>query len=434
MKSKKKKCVLAYSGGLDTTTIVVWLGEQGYEVHAVLVDVGQDEDLEALRVKALRLGAKSAVIRDAKPAMLQSVVPMSIALQAAYEGNYRLGTALARPFIAAEQVRAAKQLGGATLVHGATGKGNDQIRFEFAYRSLAPGFPVLAPWKVWDLGGREDMIAYLQAHGVDDDYEVTKAYSFDENLWHLSVEGGPLEDASAEFDIEQVLSAVTNRFAVGPVGSSAVSPLEVAFECGLPVALDGAPLPLGDILSMLNQDYRFAPWAWDLVIENRFTGIKSRGLYINPAAKLLQVAVDALARTCLNKPTYDAYVELGRAYGTILYRGEYFSDQRQVAEAAGRAILERLSGRVTVHPFPVPYVSRICSEAAIFRKTLATFESSDYAHADAKGFINLSWLTSVGRAWVEDGDEVALETGCPVERDVCADQRESERRLVPASV
>lgn len=434
MRSKKKKCVLAYSGGLDTSTIVVWLSEQDYEVHAVLVDVGQDEDLEALRVKALRLGAASAVVRDAKPAMLRSVVPMAIALQAAYEGNYRLGTALARPFIAAEQVRAAKQLGGATLVHGATGKGNDQIRFEFAYRSLAPGFPVLAPWKVWELGGREDMIGYLQAHGFDDDYEVTKAYSFDENLWHLSVEGGSLEDAAAEFDIEKVLGAVTNRFAVGPVGCSAVSPVEVVFECGIPVALDGVPLPLGDILKMLNQDYRFAPWAWDLVIENRFTGIKSRGLYINPAAKLLHVAVDALARTCLNKPTYDGYVELGRTYGTMLYRGEYFSDQRQIAEAAGRAVLERLSGRVTVHPFPVPYVSRVCSEAALFRKTLATFESSDYAHADAKGFINLSWLTSVGRPMVEDGDGVALETGYSAGPDVCTDQRESVRGLVPASV
>ncbi len=430
--SGKKKCVLAYSGGLDTSTIVVWLGEQGYDVHAVLVDVGQDEDLEAHRAKALRLGAVSAVIRDAKPDMLRTVVPMAIALQATYEGNYRLGTALARPFIAAEQVRAAKQLGGATLVHGATGKGNDQIRFEFAYKSLAPTYPVLAPWKVWDLAGREDMIHYLRAHGFDDDYEVTKAYSFDENLWHLSVEGGPLEDASAEFDIEQVLSAVGNRFAVGPVGCSEVSPLEVTFQAGVPTTLDGVPLPLGDILRMLNQDYRFAPWAWDLVIENRFTGIKSRGLYINPAAKLLHTAVDALARTCLNKPTYDEYVGLGRTYGNILYRGEYFSDQRGVVEAAGDAVLERLSGRVTVHPFPIPYVSRVCSDAALFRKTLATFESSDYAHADAKGFINLSWLTCVGRPVAENGDAGALEAGHPAGSDVCTDQREPARGLVPA--
>lgn len=429
-----KKCVLAYSGGLDTSTIVVWLGEQGYEVHAVLVDVGQDEDLEGHREKALRLGAASAVIRDAKPTMLRSVVPMAIGLAATYEGNYRLGTAIARPFIALEQVKAAERMGEATLVHGATGKGNDQIRFEFAYRSLAPKAAVLAPWKSWDLSGRREMIEYLRDHGFDDDYEVTKDYSFDENLWHLSVEGGPLEDGSTDFDIENVLGAVADRFAVGPVGRSPVAPIQIAFEAGIPIAVNGESLPLGELITMLNHDYRFAPWAWDLVIENRFTGIKSRGLYINPAAKLLHTAVDALARTCLNKPTYDAYVDLGRTYGTLIYRGEYFSDQRLAAEAAAQAILRRLNGTVTVHPFPLPYVSRIDSDAALFRKALATFESSDYAHSDAKGFINLSWLTSIGRSFVEDGDGGVVEAGYPLGSDVCADQREPSRRLVPASV
>ncbi|MBI1825450.1 MAG: argininosuccinate synthase [Planctomycetes bacterium] len=430
---KSKTCVLAYSGGLDTSTIVVWLREQKFEVHAVLVDVGQDEDLESLKRKALRLGAATASICDAKPDLLRSVVPMAISFAATYEGNYRLGTALARPFIAAVQVRAARQLGGAMLVHGATGKGNDQIRFEFAYRSLAPSFPVLAPWKVWDLGGREDMIQYLKSRGFDDDYQVTKSFSFDENLFHLSVEGGPLEDASAEFDIECVLGAVADRFAVGPIGCSSISPINLTFGRGVPVAIDGIPMPLGDILKMLNQHYRFAPWAWDLVIENRFTGIKSRGLYINPAAKLLHVAVDALARTCLNKPTYDEYVQLGRAYGTILYRGEYFSDQREVMEASAGAIVRRLSGSVTVHPFPVPYVSRVQSDSALFRKSLATFENSDYAHGDANGFIKLSWLTSVGRPFVEDADGSIVETRYSAGPDVCADQCESSRRLVSVS-
>jgi len=429
-----KKCVLAYSGGLDTSTITVWLGEQGYEVHAVLVDVGQEEDLEALCEKALRLGAASAVIRDAKPAMLRSVVPMAIGLGATYEGNYRLGTALARPFIAAEQVAAAKPLGDATLVHGATGKGNDQIRFEFAYRALAPQAPVLAPWKTWELTGRQDMIEYLRSRGFDDNYAVTKDYSFDENLWHLSVEGGPLEDGSTDFDIERVLGAVTDRFAVGPVGRSPVGPIEITFQKGIPIAVDKVPLPLGDLINMLNHDYRFAPWAWDLVIENRFTGVKSRGLYINPAAKLLHSAVDALARTCLNKPTYDAYVDLGHVYGTLLYRGEYFADQRLAAEAAARAILQRLSGSVIIHPFPLPYVSRIDSDAALFRKALATFESSDYVHGDAKGFINLSWLTSIGRSFVEDGDAAVVETGSRLGSDVRTNQCEPSGRLVPTSV
>ena len=340
---KRKPCVLAYSGGLDTSAILVWLGEQGYDVHAVLVDVGQDEDLAALRLKAFRLGAASAQICDAKPAMLRSIVPAALALGATYENHYRLGTAVSRPFIAAEQVRVARELGQVTLSHGATGKGNDQIRFEFAYRALAPELPVLAPWKVWDLRGREDMIDYLKSRGFDDDYQVTKEFSLDENLWHLSVEGGPLEDASVDFDIETVLSAVSDRFSVGPIGCSGVAPLEITFQQGVPVAVDGVLLPLGEILYMLNRCFRFAPWAWDLVIENRFTGIKSRGLYINPAVKLLHVAVDALARTCLNKPAYDAYVELGRSYGSLLYRGEYFSDQRRMAESAAKPALARLN-------------------------------------------------------------------------------------------
>jgi argininosuccinate synthase len=431
---KTKRCVLAYSGGLDTSTIVVWLREQGYEVHAVLVDVGQEEDLEALREKALRLGASSAEIRDAKPLMLRSVVPMAIGLGATYEGNYRLGTALARPFIALEQVEAARRVGAATLVHGATGKGNDQIRFEFAYRSLAPDSPVLAPWKVWDLGGRREMVQYLHGHGFEDNYAVTKDYSFDENLWHLSVEGGPLEDASKDFDIETVLGAVVDRFAVAAVGTAPVDPLHIDFDNGVPVAIDGVELSLGDLVSKLNHDYRFAPWAWDLVIENRFTGIKSRGLYINPAAKLLHTAIDALARTCLNKATYDLYVDLGRCYGKLLYRGEYFSDQRLAVEAAAKSVLQRLNGSVAVHPYPLPYVTQITAKAALFRKALATFEAGDFAHSDAKGFINLSWLSSIGRPFVEVGDERIVETGNAPGSDLFANQRESSAGLVPAAL
>ncbi|MFQ5495219.1 MAG: argininosuccinate synthase domain-containing protein, partial [Phycisphaerae bacterium] len=167
-----KRCVLAYSGGLDTTAIVVWLQEQGYEVHAVLVDVGQEEDTDAHRAKALRFGAATAVIRDVRPVMLKTVIPRAIGLAATYEGNYRLGTALARPFIAAAQVERARELGGATLVHGATGKGNDQIRFEFAYRSLAESYPVLAPWKSWSFAGRRDLVEYLRTRGCRDDFDV----------------------------------------------------------------------------------------------------------------------------------------------------------------------------------------------------------------------------------------------------------------------
>lgn len=429
-----KKCVLAYSGGLDTTTIVIWLRERGFEVHAVLVDVGQEEDLPALCQKALQLGAKSAEICDARPAMCREVLPWVIGLGATYEGTYHLGTALARPFIAAEQVRLAKKLGGATLVHGATGKGNDQIRFEFAYRSLAPECEVLAPWKVWDIGGRSDMIAYLRKHGIDGDYALTKDFSLDENLWHLSVEGGPLEDPAATVRIEEVLKGVDDRFAGGASGSHGNRTATIVFEHGVPVAYNGERLPLPELVATLNHEYRSAPWAWDLVIENRFTGVKSRGLYINPAAKLLHIAVDALARTSLNKPTYDQFVELGKQYGAMLYRGEFFSDQRIMLQAAATAAMQHLSGEVTVNLEPVPYAATINADTAIFSKNVATFEKSDFSHQDAAGFIRLTWMTSIGKPFAEETHGGTLETGGKPASGVRKAKSVSGGRLVPAAV
>jgi argininosuccinate synthase len=428
-----KKCVLAYSGGLDTSAIVVWLVQRGYEVHCVLVDVGQREDMAASCEKALRMGAATAIIRDARPAMFERVIPITIGLGATYEGNYRLGTSLARPFIAMEQVKLAKALGGATLVHGATGKGNDQIRFEFAYRSLAPDCPVLAPWKCWDLSGRVDLIQLLRENGIEEDFAVTKDFSMDENLWHLSVEGGPLEDPSADLDVQRVLDAVKDRFGGGAKKPAPNRPVRIEFVNGVPVSIDGQAQSLMGLIAGLNERYRAAAWAWDLVIENRFTGIKSRGLYINPAAKLLNTAVDALARCCLNKPTYDAYVELGRQYGQLLYRGEYFSTQTQLIESAALAVMKELSGAVEVSFVPAPYVSKIDAPEAIFRKQLATFEKSDYSHADAAGFIKLNWLSHIGKSDEEAVHADVMETGEGRAPDVRADQRKPARRLVPAA-
>ena len=426
-----KKCVLAYSGGLDTSAIIPWLADRGYETHAVLVNVGQEEDLPALVGKALSMGVKTAEIYDARPAMFRSAIPMAIGLSATYEGRYRLGTALARPFIALGQIKRAKKLGGATLVHGATGKGNDQIRFEFAYRSLAPECPVLAPWKVWDLGGRKDLVAFLRSKGYEDHYDIVKDFSFDENLWHLSIEGGPLEDAKACVDVERILENVAERFGGDKAGGKGPSSFKVAFENGVPVALNGEAMPLPKMVSQLNLTYRHAPWAWDMVIENRYTGIKSRGLYINPAAKALQMAAEALARTTLNKPMFDRYAQVGAEYGTLLYRGEFFSDQRVVVEAAGRALMAHMNGTVTMQLEPQPYAAQILADKAIFRKDIATFEKSrDYQHKDADGFIRLAWLSTIGRCYAEGGYADALETGIDAASDVCADQPVSSGGLV----
>ncbi len=431
---KAEKCVLAYSGGLDTSAMVPWLCERGYEVHCVLVDVGQEEDFATLCAKALRYGATTAVVRDAKLAMFAEVIPIAIGLAATYEGSYRLGTALARPFIALEQIRRAHELGGATLVHGATGKGNDQVRFEFAYRSLAPDCPVLAPWKGWEFLGRADLVTYLRSRGFEDHYEVQKDYSLDENLWHISVEGGPLEEPETAVDVSDVLAAVDGRFAwqngYGPGGSS----VDIRFAAGVPVAIDGQTKSLAAIVDQLNHQYRRATWAWDLIIENRFTGVKSRGLYINPAAKLLQQAADTLARTSLNKPTYDQYVQLGQQFATVMYRGEYFADQRHVVTAAARALLARLNGTVTVRLEPAPYVSRIVNDASIFTNEMATFEASDFSHAAAEGFIRLSWHANVGKTCIEECDGGAMETGEHAASDVRPSEPVPDRGLVPAAL
>jgi argininosuccinate synthase len=186
----------------------------------------------------------------------------------------------------------------------------------------------------------------------------------------------------------------------------------------VPVGLQGERRALPEIVSRLNHRYRRAPWAWDLIIENRFTGVKSRGLYINPAAKLLHIAIDALARTCLNKPTYDQFCRLGLEFGTMIYRGEFFSDQRVVLENAAAAVMSRLNGTVTVHLEPVPYVAKIVNPKSMFTKSGATFEKSDYAHSDAAGFIRLSWLGNIGKPFHEELYAGAVEADDPAPSDV----------------
>lgn len=427
-----KRCVLAYSGGLDTSAIVYWLVELGYEVHAVLVDVGQDDDFDALCEKALRHGATSAVVRDAKPAMCATILPFAAGLGATYEGCYRLGTALARPFIALEQVRRAKELGGATLVHGATGKGNDQIRFEFAYRSLAPECPVLAPWKVWSMKGREDLVNYLKGRGCTDSFEVTKTYSLDENLWHLSIEGGALEDPSSIVDAEAIIATVRGDAAATPSEASA-NLVQIEFACGVPVGVNGREVGIGGVINTLNAQYTGESWAWDMLIENRFTGIKSRGIYINAAAKLLHIAADALARCAMNKPSYDQYLSLGRDYGAMIYRGEYFSDQRLVLEAAARAVMAKMTGTVSLHVGSNPYVAGIDIGDSIFKSDLATFEKSTFDQSSARGFIDLTWLSSIGRPFTEAGHEHALDAARGPSSDVCSDQPVHGGGLVSSS-
>jgi len=263
---------------------------------------------------------------------------------------------------------------------------------------------------------------------------VSKDYSLDENLWHLSVEGGVLEDPSAALDIEGVLAAVSDRFAAGVGCDDPDASVRIGFEHGIPTTLGGRATDLPAVIDQLNRDHRHAPWAWDLVIENRFTGIKSRGLYINPAGKLLHLAIDALARSCLNKPSYEHWCELGRQYASMLYRGEYFSDQRMVLDATAEALMEKLTGSVTMTLSPTPYASRIDAPSAMFREDMATFEASDFSHADAGGFIRLSWLSQIGRPFARSEHESDVETGSAAAPDLRSGQPVPGSGLVSTAV
>jgi argininosuccinate synthase len=406
-----ERCVLAYSGGLDTSAIVPWLKGQGYEVHCLMVDVGQRENYEDAKDRALRLGADSAYVVNVVPQMLEAIGP-AIGLAAVYEGRYRLGTALARPFIAEAQVALAREIGATAIAHGATGKGNDQVRFEFAYRTLAPDLKVIAPWKEWSFQGRKDLIGYLTGLGHPPEFEEQKKYSLDENLWHLSVEGSALEDPQANLDIPSILSEVGSHFH-GTSAATDHEAVEITFENGVPVALGGLPFSLAAVIETLNKKYRNAHWAWDLVLENRFTGIKSRGVYLNPAATLLHEAIDALARAVYTEPAFRRWQQLGVEYADALYRGEYFSVQRESIEASAQPLLKKLSGTIRMATAPHPYAVRIDAEQSLFSREKATFEESDFNHADAGGFIRLQWQRSVAVPVTheEEHHESTLETG-----------------------
>ena len=387
-----KSCVLAFSGGLDTSAIVPWLNERGYTVHALAVDVGQHEDWGAVEKRAHQLGAASFRVRRAVDEMASRLLKPAIGLASTYEGMYRLGTALARPVIALEQVRLARELGCTALAHGATGKGNDQVRFEYAYRTLAPECEVIAPWKTWSFSGRADLANYLEQQGYDFEFEINKTYSLDENLWHTSIEGGALEDPAAVLDVPSIIHDV-----LGAASGDEVAPIvQLTFDKGEVVACDGVPVKLTQLVDVLNQRYRHAPWGHDLVVENRFTGVKSRGIYVNPAARLLHDAADALARATMAKPAYDLWAELGTRYAEMLYRGEYFSQQRKVFDAAASAAMTPLTGSVTLKTTPTLHVAAIDAPESLFREEIATFEASDWSHEKAAGFIELSWLGNVG--------------------------------------
>jgi len=399
--SKVKKVVLAYSGGLDTSIIIPWIKEThgGAEIVAYCGDVGQGDDLEAVRRKALATGASACIVEDLREEFVRDFAYKALAAGAVYEDNYLLGTALARPLLAYRQVQAALACGADALAHGATGKGNDQVRFEVTYATFAPHLTVIAPWREWSIRSREDALAYATAHGVPVDQSPRDMFSRDGNLWHLSHEGGNLEDPWDAPRKEMFKLTVDPEDA--PDQPEVVV---IEFEGGVPVALNGARLGPVDMVETLNRIAGAHGVGRLDLVENRLVGIKSRGVYETPAGTVLHVAHREVERLVLDRNTLHFKQSVSVRYAQLIYDGLWFSTLREALAAFVDETEKEVTGEVRVRLFKgrAEAVGRR-SPRSLYRQDLATFGAGmAYDHKDAEGFIRLFGLPERVRALTRD--------------------------------
>ena len=389
-----KKVCLAYSGGLDTSIIISWLKENyGCSVVAVAVDVGQAEETSGLEAKALRTGASEFYLVDAKEEFAREYLFPVLKAGAIYERDYLLGTSTARPLIARKQVEIALATGCDALAHGCTGKGNDQVRFELAYQALAPELQVVAPWREWSIVSREDAIDYAASRGIPVPVTKKDPYSRDRNLWHLSHEGGPLEDPS--FEPEPTMFKLTTDPSLAPDTPEKVS---ITFEQGIPVAVNGewfSPAKLVEALNVIGG--RHGVGRVDLV-ENRLIGIKSRGVYETPGGTLLVTALKALESITLDRDSAHEKERIATRYAELVYNGQWFSPLKEAFDAFVDTLASTVTGTVTLKLYKgsATVVARQSAES-LYSADLASFNMTGYAAADAGGFIRLFGLQTRGR-------------------------------------
>jgi len=392
-----KKVVLAYSGGLDTSIIIPWIKENygGAEIVAYCGDVGQGDDLEAVRKKALATGAVKCVVEDLREEFVRDYAFKALSAGAVYEDNYLLGTALARPLLAYRQVQCALKEGADALAHGATGKGNDQVRFEVTYGAFAPHMRVIAPWREWSIRSREDALAYAAAHNVPVDQSPRDLFSRDGNLWHLSHEGGNLEDTWNAPQKEMFKLTVDPQDAPG-----APELITLAFEQGTPVGIDGQRLGPVALVEKLNQVAGAHGVGRLDLVENRLVGIKSRGVYETPAGTVLHHAHRELERLVLDRDTLHFKQSISVRYAQLIYDGLWFSTLREALAAFVDFTEKEVTGEVKVRLYKgrAEAVGRR-SPRSLYRQDLATFgEGMTYDHKDAAGFIRLFGLPERVRA------------------------------------
>src|SRR5690606_13716689 len=391
-----QRVALAYSGGLDTSVIIPWLRERyGCEVVAVVADVGQRDDLDAVRRKALASGAAACDVVDVKEEFVREFAFRALKAGALYEDRYLLGTSLARPLIGRVLVERARAHGCDAVAHGATGKGNDQVRFEAAVAALAPDLRVIAPWRLWDIRSREDALAYAEAHGIPVEATRQSIYSRDANLWHISHEGGDLEDAWNTPRPEVLMYCV-------PPEQAPDQPEEVmiTFEQGVPVAVDGRRTGPADPLTHLNQRAGAHGVGIVEMVENRLVGMKSRGVYETPGGTVLFEALRALERLTYDRDSLDLRAELGRRYARLVYDGLWYTPTREAIDAAVDSLARVLNGDVRVRLYKGSAMAVAArSDDALYDPELSTFgEGVEYDHADAGGFIRLFTLSLATRA------------------------------------
>jgi argininosuccinate synthase len=393
---EKEKIVLAYSGGLDTSIIIPWLKENySCEVIAMVGDVGQGDDIEAVVKKAYDTGAKKVIVEDLREEFLTDYVFPALKAGAVYEHKYLLGTSLARPVIAKHQVEVALREGATAVAHGCTGKGNDQVRFELTYQALAPELKIIAPWRDWTLKSREDCLDYAEQHGIPVAQSREKIHSRDRNLWHISHEGGELEDAG------NAPLPTTWQITKSPQEApDKEEQVKIGFAQGIPVYVNGMELDPVSLVELLNEiGARNAIGRIDLV-ENRFVGIKSRGCYETPGGTLLIAAHRELEAICMERDVAHFKQGIALKYAELVYFGLWFTPLREALDAFVNSTQKEMTGTVTLSLYKgnVSVVSRE-SEYSLYRTDLSSFTMGDsYDQKDAAGFIRILGLPSRSRA------------------------------------
>ena len=385
-----EKIVLAYSGGLDTSVILLWLKDTyGCPVVAYAADLGQGDELDGIKEKALETGADEVVVEDLKEEFVRDYVWPALRANAIYETSYMLGTSLARPLIAKGQVEAARETGANAVSHGATGKGNDQVRFELAYMGMEPGIRIIAPWRVWDFKGREDLIDYARSKNIQVPVTKEKPYSSDRNLLHISFEGGILEDTWTEPPEDMFVMSVSPEKA--PDKDTYV---EIEFKEGNAVAVDGKSMSPAGILAHLNDvGGRNGIGRVDMV-ENRYVGMKSRGVYETPGGTILRIAHIAMESITLDREVMHLRDGLVPRYAEMVYYGYWFSPEREMLQKMIDETQKVVNGMVRLKLYKGNCTAAgVKSESALYHPDFATFEGDEvYNQADAEGFIRLSGL------------------------------------------